>query len=443
MNNRKLIFWVIAWVLVIGLLLFLIIAKTSQSTKRTQVSSWKFQIWTVWDSKIKFEEFLTSFKSDNRWISNVSYTITNFPNYKDYSIALNSAIIKWKTPDVFVLNNNEQSLFEEKILAISNENIDIHKFRQNYKTIFSDDLIVDDWEWEEKVSYLKWIPVGYETLWIFYNKRFRLKPSDFVSISSLKSAIIKVERLGVIPIAIWNWSTIINSPDLLAQQFLLNKVKSLKDANDTKIKQTLSEYTNYWVWDNNYNSLFPSDKYDIKNNIELFVDKEVAAIVAYPRAIIKLQSNWFSNSFLSAAAYPHSYSWDGPSLANYNFFVINKDTKQKNVALTLLSYLNSEKWANAYLKKFKYYLPAQLKLEEKLANEKISNFYDSIQLRDFYSDEPLSSFDKWNKVMYDEKIINILDDFNSPLSTFENLQTSILCNSKKILHLENLTASCE
>lgn len=439
MNNRKLIFWIIGAVLVVWLLIFLIVAKSNQGTKRVATSSWDFQIWTVWDSSTKFDEFLSSFKSANRSFANVNYSVINFSNYKDYSLALNSAVIKWKYPDIFVLNNNETSLFEDKVLAISNSDIDIHNFRKEYKPIFSKDLIVNVWEWEEKQSFLKWIPVGYETLWIFYNKRFRLKPSDFVSISSLQSAIIKVEKLWVVPIAIWNWSTILNSPDLLAQQFLLNKIDSLEKADNAKIRQTLSEYTAYWVWENNYNSLFQENK----SNVELFIDKEVAAIVTYPRVIEKLQSSWFSNNFLAAAAYPHSYSWDGPSLANYNFFAINKDTKQKNVALALLSYLNSDDWAKTYLEKFKYYLPAKLKLEDKLATTKISNFYDNIELRDFYSDEPLSSFDKWNKVLYDEKVVNVLDNFNSYLSAFEKFKTSTLCYSEKILNLENLTVNCE
>ena len=192
------------------------------------------------------------------------------------------------------------------------------------------------------------------------------------------------------------------------------------------------------IW-NNYNSLI--EYWD--NNIDLFVDKKVASIIAYPRIIEELKEKWFSNKFLAAAAFPHYFPGDGYSLANYNYFVINKNTKQKEVALIFLQYLNSEKWAQEYLNKFNYYLPAQLKLEEKLKSKKISDFYDNIQLRDFYSNEPLSSFNKWNKIIYDEKIIPILDNFNSSLIYFNKFQKYIICNTNKILYLKDLYTSCK
>lgn len=435
MNNRKLIYAVITLVVIFWLVLFLIISKVTQNTKTTPYSYWDFNIWIVWDSETKFTEFLSTFKNDNRSVSNISYNVTSFKTFKDYSIALKSAIIKWVAPDIFILNNNETSIFEELILEIPNSSINIYNFRKKYKTIFSTDLIIKKWE---TIS-LKWIPVWYETLWIFYNKRYRLKPFNFISMSSLLSAISKIEKFWVVPIAIGNWSTILNAWDILAQFFLLNKINSLEEAKSWKISETLSEFFAYWSWDNNYNSLI--EYWD--NNIDLFVDKKVASIIAYPRIIEELKEKWFSNKFLAAAAFPHYFPGDGYSLANYNYFVINKNTKQKEVALIFLQYLNSEKWAQEYLNKFNYYLPAQLKLEEKLKSKKISDFYDNIQLRDFYSNEPLSSFNKWNKIIYDEKIIPILDNFNSSLIYFNKFQKYIICNTNKILYLKDLYTSCK
>jgi len=444
MNNRKLIFWIIVWAILVILLIFLLIAKNNNKTV-VHKFNWTFNIWIVGDSSTKFEEFLTSFKNANKSMSNIEYSVKSFSNYEEYSLALNSAFIKWVAPDLFVLNNNETSLYEEKIYALSNIKIDIHKFRQDYKWIFIDDLIISDWEWEEKKEYLKWMPVWYETLWVFYNSRFRLKRSDFNTISSVKSAILKAKKFDIVPIAVWNWSTVVDAWDLLAQQFLLNKVTSIKNINPAKIKQTLAEYMQYGLvsWDNWYNSLFDSSVSSWKNNIDLFVNKEVWAIIAYPRVIEKLQAYGFSKRFLQAISYPHSYSWDWPSLANYNYFVINSESNQKNVALSLLKYLNSDEWAEVYLSKYTYYLPSKRTLEDKLSTKKISNFYPNIELRDFYSDEPLSSFDKWNKVIYDREVISVLDNFNFYLSSFERFKTSLLCKTDKILELKNLSISCD
>ncbi len=443
MNNRKLIFWIILWAVLVIILIFVLLNK--DGPKRIAKESWNFKIWIVWDSKTKFDEFISAYKLDNPSVSNIDFEVKSFSNYRDYILALNSAFIKWKAPDIFVLNNNETSLYEDKIYALSNLKIDIHKFRQDYNSIFIDDLIVSTWEWEEKKEYLKWIPVGYETLWVLYNARFRLKRSDFTSIPALKSAIVKSKNFGIIPLWIWNGSTVLDSWDILAQFFLLNSVKSIEEATPLKIKQTLAEYTAYWYinWDNGFNSLFAESVSAGKNNIDLFVDREVWAIIAYPRVIEKLKDYWFSPRFLHASPFPHSSFWESYSLANYNYFVINTESKQKAVGLSFMKYINSDNWAEKYLSKFKYYLPAKRTLEDKLSEKKISDFYPNIQLRDFYSDEPLSSFDKWNKVIYDREIIPVLDNFNFYLSAFEKFKISLLCKTDKILNLNNLSTSCE
>ena len=444
MNNRKIIFFVIIWLLVIWLLIFLIIAKTNKRAK-VSMSSWNFVIWTVWDSASKFKEFLSDFKSKNKEFSRVNFDVVSFSNYKDYSLALKSAFLKNKAPDIFVLNNNEKSIFEEKILAIPNSVINIHKFRQEYKSIFTNDLIVETDDKNEEKSFLKWVPVGYETLWIFYNKFYRLKKFHFVSMSSLLSAIKKVnERQDAVPIALWNWENISYAGDILAQFLMLNKVKSLVNWDDAKIRDSLSEYIKYYTWENNFSSLFQDDYNKEQKDIDLFIDKKVAAIIAYPRIIKKLESSWFTNRFLAATAFPHYFKNDWDTLANYNYFVINQDTNKKNIAFWLLKFLATDTWAKAFLDKFRYYLPACETLEETLADRKISKFYDNIVLSDFYSEEhPLSSFDKLNKVIYDEKIKEVLDKHNSILSKFSQFKNYLLCEKDKILELKNLSKKCE
>jgi len=408
-------------------------------------AGWEFKIWIVWDSSKKFDEFISDYKLKNKSMTNVIFEVTSFKNYEDYSLALNSAFIKGKSPDIFVLNNNEISLFEDKVYALSNLKIDIHKFRQNYKSIFLDDLIAVVWEWENKKEYLKWIPVWYETLWVLYNRKFRLKRSDFNLKYSLNSAIRKSGSFDVVPLALWNWSTVKYSPDILAQEFLLNKIDTIKKPSSASTKETLAEYMEYgseWS-DNAYNKLFLSSKNSWKNDIDLFADNEVWAIITYPRVIEKLKTYGFNSRYLYAAAYPHRAHWDWPTLANYNYFVVNTDSEKKNIALSFMNYINSDIWAESFLSKFKYYLPAKRTLEDKLGTNKISNFFPNVELRDFYSAEPLSSFDKWNKVIYDRWIINVLDNFWSYIDVYEDFKLSLICKTDKILELKNLSTSCE
>lgn len=448
MNKNKIIFAIIGAILVILLIIWLLFMNSDKKTTKRKNESWSFEIWIVEDKKSDFESVLTHFKEENKSYANIQYNVTSFPNYEEYSNALNSAIIKWVTPDLFVLNNNETSLFEEKILAIPNDVINTNDFRKEYNSIFTNDLLIkseetdDNWELKE---YLKWLPVGYETLNVFYDRRLWFKSSDFSNFAKMKNAINRIKKWDLIPLAIWNWSATINPWDILAHFYLIKKVKSLASSNESKDKTALYEYTKYWStqWLNGYNKLFTSVVSYWRSSIDLFRDEEVSAIVAYPRVLLKLQALGFSKKSLFAKPFPHLHSSDWPSLANYNYFVINKNTEQRNTAFAFLKYLNSDDWAKIYLNKYKYYSPAKIELSESLWERKISNYFESIALKDTYSQHELSSFDKWNKVMYDKEIVNVLDDFSSYMSSFEKFKKSLLCKSDKILNLTKLENSCE
>ncbi len=450
MSKNKLIFAIIGWVLVILLLIGVLMLNWKSSVAPTTTrSSGDFKIWIVWDSKNKFEEFLSTFRLDNKSISSVNIIVESFPNYEDYSRALTSAMIKWIAPDIFVLNNNETSIFEEKITAIPTDVISPIDFKKNYRGVFTDDLILESIQGddpESRVEFLKWFPVWYETLWIFHNRRFRFKPSDFNSLASLNSAITRTKKLNVTPLWIGNWSTVVDAQDILSQFFLLHKVDSLENADATKIKQALWVYTWYWAknWENAYNELFTNTKATGKTNIDLFAENDLAAIVAYPRAVLKLQALGFSSKMLFSAPFPHFHSADGWTLANYNYFVVNSDSQQKDVAFTFLKYLNSDAWASAYLDKYRYYLPARLNLEAEMVEQKVSNYFDSVVLWDFYTNDktPLSSFNKWNKIIFDREVISVLDNFSWYLNDFSEFKSSTLCKTEKILNLKDLWVSC-
>ncbi len=441
---------IIGWIVLILIVIGVIMLQSSTGKKKaptTKSASGQYTIWIVDDSKTQFTQFLTSFKEANASMSSVDYVVESFDDYETYSQALSSAFIQWKAPDLFVLNNNETSLFQSRTVAIPNDVVKINQFRKDYKTIFNNDMIIDLWEVDEQwepIKWLRWMPAWYETLWVFYNRRFKFKGPDFNSLAAMNSAISKVRELDVTPIAIWNGSTIVDSWDILAQFFLLNKVTGITKADGTKQKQTLWEYTAFGSssGQNAYNDLFDVAVNSNSDNIELFANKEVWAIIAYPRAVKRLEVLWAPKASIYATSFPHSFSWDGPSLANYNYFVINSDSQQKDIWYAFMQYLNSDEWVEAYINKFPYYLPPRINLEEDLIEKKVSNYFDNIFIGDFYSDEELSSFDKWNKVLYDKNVIPVLDDFASYLSKFEKFKAQTLCQADKIINLTELWKSC-
>jgi hypothetical protein len=446
MNKNKLIFLII-WAGLLIILLFIVfnLKKDSSTWVKT---TWNFNIWILWDNVDNARLVVEKFKSIHPEYSSKIINVESFSSYDDYLYALTSAITADKTPDIFVLNNNEKnSVFSNQVIWIDPQIINPNDFRKKFKWVFADDLIITIWEWEQKQEFLVWIPVWYETLWVFYNRRY-IKASEISSLSWLNNVVteLKDKYKNLIPIWIWNGSTVLNASDIITQFFMLeNGVSWLSDVVWTKLKQWLASYLLYWdtSWYNGFDSRFMELSSVWQNSIDLFSKWETFMVVGYPRLIKEIAEKWFSKNFLLASVFPHYYSWDWNTLVNYNYFVINKDTTEYVLANDFLSYLATDMWADDYLNNFPYYLPALLSLESDKLEEKISEDYNVV-LKDFYNpDYELSSFDKWIKSLYDKDIISILDNSSNYESAFNKFRTTILCKAWKIATLENLSNNCD
>ena len=448
MNKNKLIFAVI-WAILLGLILFMVASLNKGGWNKNKATTPSdFTIWMVWDNLEWAQNVVNNFKAVNTEYSKKNIKIESFPSYEDYSLSLISAIASWKAPDVFVLNNNEkESVFTNQIIWIDPTFLNPNDFRKKYKWVFADDLILTTWDWEEKQEFLKWVPVWYESLWIFYNRRY-IKASELWSLSALNNVVAKLKdkKPNLIPIWIGNWSTVINAEDIATQFFMLeNDVSSLSDVSWTKLKQSLATYFLFWDinWYNGYDSRFTELSKLWQNSVDLFSKWETFMVVGYPRLLKVIEKKWFSKNFLQAVPFPHYFSWNGKTLVNYDYFVINKDTKNYDLANAFLLYLSWDIWAQDYLKEFPYYLPALLSLESDKLEDKVSDKYNVILWDFFNSDYELSSFDKWIKSLYDKNIISILDNSSNYLNAFMKFQSEIICKTQKVTTLQNLSKNCE
>lgn len=442
MNKNKIIFWII------GVILFIVFVYTiinlNKNSNTSNNKAWKFNIWILWNKIDSTEKIINNFKKLNPEYSNINIKIEEFENFDDYSYALMSSIFSGKAPDIFMLNNNEKdSIFSNQIVWINPESINPNDFRKKYKGIFADDLISSSWSTEKLI----WLPVWYETLWIFYNRRY-VKDSELSSIAWLNNIVadLKDKYPDIIPIGIWNWSTVFWVADIITQFFMLDEwILSLNDLTSKKSIQWLSSYFVYWDegWYNGYDSRFDELSNLWQTSVDLFSKWETFMVVWYPSLINQIAEKWFSKNFLLASPFPHYSTNEWKSLVNYNYFVINKDSQEQNLANDFLAYLSTDVWALDYLSYFPYYLPALLSLESDKLEQKINPNYNMV-LSDFYNpDYELSSFNKWIKTLYDKGIISILDNASNYDKSFLKLRESILCKAQKIITLENLSVVCE
>ena len=233
-------------------------ATTKKTVKKGVVGS--FTIWIVGDDKSKFADLVTDFKAKNKIYATSNIVVESFSNYSDYYNTLLTSFVAGKSPDVFVLNNNESSIFLQQTDQINPTDIDPNNFRKWYQQFMWDDLIktqsVSTKEGDKKIEYLIGVPVGYETLGLFYNRRY-VQAKDVTSWAAINSAIkaLKEKTPNMIPIALGNGSTVPYSEDILTQFFMLDDIISLDKADGNKMKQWISSYMVFGAQngDNAYN----------------------------------------------------------------------------------------------------------------------------------------------------------------------------------------------
>lgn len=99
----------------------------------------------------------------------------------------------------------------------------------------------------------------------------------------------------------------------------------------------------------------------------------------------------------------------GKLLVNYNYFVMNKNNKNNELALELIKYLASAEGQKKYLSIFSYYLPSLLSLRDERLDEPLKDGY-SLKYKHFYNQNlDLVSFDKGIRTSYDKEVSLLLD----------------------------------
>lgn len=443
MSKNKIIFSIL-WFLVLLFVIFLILVINWKNERnKNPATNNDFTIWILNDDEKIFSDYLENFKSQSENYKKTKFNIISFDSYIDYYNSLIWAFLNDNWPDLFVLNNNEAKIFDNKIMWIDPSIINPDTFRNNYEIVFSNDLI-ESWEvnWKN-VEYLRWIPLWYESLWLFYNFR-ELRWKELSTWWYINDAISELNWDRTSVIWIWNGSTVKDASDIITQFFVQDWYKSLNEVTWSNAKNSLWRYFLFWdpKLSNKYDLHFQELQTTWKNNVDKFSDWDLQMIIGYPSLIKEISQKWFNKSFLRASPFPsfNKNTWN--ILVNYNYFVVNKNTKDYDLSMELLKYFNSENWQKKYLELFDYYMPSMLSLVSERLEQSINKDY-TIKYKDFYNlDYDLTSFNKWNKYLYDTKIINILDNSSNYKDLFENFRKTILCIWNKMLKQENMSTSC-
>lgn len=446
MNKNKIIFWIL-WAIVVFLVLLWVyyINQSTSNAKKISVKG-SLNIWILRDAQESFAQVISDFKSKNPSYTNTSINVESFSNEKEYFLVLASAFINGKAPDVFVMQSDETNIFKDQITWIDPSKLNPQDFRKNFKEFLWEALIETSIPTEgNPIEFVRWIPVGYEILGIFYNRKY-FQAKDMASWGSISEAskLLNDKNTSLVPLGIGNGSVTPYAPDILSQFFMLDGMLGLSALEPKNIKEWVATYLSYGdaSGTNRFNTKLAELQSTGKNALDLFSSEDVAALVGYPRMIGQIDKLWFRKSFLFAAPFPHFTLSKGKTLARYSYFVINKSSTNYEIAEKFLSYLASEEGAKKYLSVFPYYLPALVNLESDVLNQKISQNYN-IVLKDFYNgDVAYGAFDKSIAHIYDSELTMILDDGINAISKFESMKKHIECISAKIIKFEGLSSEC-
>ena len=445
MNRNKKIFIVILVLLLLWtiILVFNALFWDKQWNKIKEKTRSELVVWLLYDDASKFRDFFKKFKEKNKQYKNENIIVETFYNYDTYFYSLASAFSKWVWPDIFVLNNNEKSVLEEHVIWINPSIISPNDFRKRYKWVFADDLIQESKLW--KKDFLVWIPIWYESLGIFYNRRY-FRADDFKTWWDLENKIADMNRKwdDIIPLWIWNWSTVALSYEIITQLFILDWAWWLANLSQWNMKKAMDLFFDLWnkIPRTPYNSILQFSS--SKNNLDLFSKWEISAIIWFPRTLEEIDRRWYWENFLLATPFPRLSSkskWK--TFINYNYFVINKNSLKKELSTDILKYMFTKEWSISYLNKMSYYLPAMMSLEDVMVEWNINPDYNIVYKNFYDRSTVLTSFDKWNKLIYDNQIINLLDAYPDSYNLLEKFKNKLICLTKKSITLQNLSTPCE
>ena len=193
--------------------------------------------------------------------------------------------------------------------------------------------------------------------------------------------------------------------------------------------------------ENAYNRLTNSS--DVTSALDYFSRGDSVALIGYPKMLGEIEKKWYQKNFLLATPFPQFIGKDKKTLVDYNYFAVNKDTANQQLANDLFAYMVSTPWVEAYLDMYPYYLPALLELEDAMLEKKINpNF--NIVYKDFIErDAILSSFNTWSRNMFLSSVKYVLWLQENYADIFEKRKATIVCGVNKFTNFTNLSASCK
>ncbi len=438
MSPRKILFFIIASIvlsiLVIGIIYF------SGQKKTINKAPISIKIWITNGTTDSYKSLIDGFKKYAPEYKKTEIIIEKQPSDPDrYRTLLLSTLTEGNGPDIFVLNNGEDAILETKIEPIPDSMLNIWDFEKRYDDVFLD-LLFSSWSWKDKKKFLKWVPLGYETLWIFYNKTLiREVPKTWNELEAIYPDFIT----DVYPTNIGLGPTYTpNMVDILPIWLNNENTKDYSDASNSK--NGIEWYLNHgniviWAkqneWDSVVSKTLNNKKIDMLqgkiNTLDLFMQWDIAMIIGYPSLVLELEKSSKragssrSDGVILTDRIPQVSIQDKKNIAKYSYFGISKFTKEWEASVKFLEYLMTPDAQRLFMNEYPYLIPAQSEFYETIMTHALSETLNRTKLAPFIPmiGEQLSVFQYWLKSRFERYLREGIDTTETP--DIESIATKI------------------
>ncbi len=358
MSPRKIIFLVIVGI--VAILILLGIWRLSESSTVARITAVKkISLWVVWDTSEQYQNLFADFWTFDKKYAKTEIDIRVFPDYDKYKKILLSTLSEWVGPDIFMVDGGADDILMSKLAPIPDSFISLQDFDKKYEDIFLP-LIITEGEKGAQSRSLLWVPLGYETLGLFYHKSLlRSVPRTWNEVQNMYN---EPEKSNVFPINIGLGPLYTPyTTDIIAYFMGKSGITETKDL--TSWSSGVSEYLKYastslssfinenggseWGW-SLQDTREEMDR-ELLSTIDLFMRGRIAILVWYPSLIREIEKAekraWgdaLDDLILTEKLPQDSLGKNRTNIARYRYLGVSKKTENAEAAAALLSYTMSD-----------------------------------------------------------------------------------------------------
>ena len=441
----------------------------SQKTETQSSTKESLTIWVTEGTTDQYTPLIEGFKKTKPEYTSANIEIRVFPEYTQYQKILLNTLADGKGPDIFMVDAGGDAILADKVEPIPSTVLDFSTFEKEFESIFLP-LLSSTGSKDEEISYLKWVPLGYETIGMFYNK------SLLRSIPATWNDILAMYADSTVPsviptnIGLSSRYTPMNI-DILWAFLAEDEVYSYESIGKNG-GNAIKKYSTYANMTPTQGS--PSESDELISNIgtsltekkgamnastpwlttvDLFMRGDIAIIFGYPSLIHAIEhakkragSNAVDALILTEKLPQNSLGKTRNYTAKYSYLGLSRQTKNQYLGVAFLQYLLSDEAQSKYIAEFPTKIPAKPSLYKNLENVSISKVFGRAKIGAFIPEtgSSLRVFDFGIRDEFQEIFDEYIDrTWEIDISNLSNLLSSQIQCSLESLSSGKVDSSCD